>query len=106
VTAPRGHGRLLERGERMDWCVVGEPSSGEVLGDVVRVGRRGSLGGELIVRGVQGHVAYPQLARNPVHEALGALSELAARSWDEGNATSRRPPSRSRTSRRAPARRT
>ncbi|MEE4299772.1 MAG: succinyl-diaminopimelate desuccinylase [Pseudomonadales bacterium] len=78
--------RLLERGERMDWCVVGEPSSGEVLGDVVRVGRRGSLGGELVVHGVQGHVAYPQLARNPVHEALGALSELATRSWDEGNA--------------------
>lgn len=77
--------RLLERGERMDWCIVGEPSSGEVLGDVVRVGRRGSLGGELIVRGVQGHVAYPQLARNPVHQALGALTELVERSWDDGN---------------------
>ena len=77
--------RLLARGERLDWCIVGEPSSGEVLGDVVRVGRRGSLGGELTVHGIQGHVAYPQLARNPVHEALGALGELVERSWDAGN---------------------
>lgn len=77
---------LLERGEKIDWCVVGEPSSGEVLGDLVRVGRRGSLNGYLKVKGIQGHVAYPHLARNPVHQALAPLHALAARQWDEGNA--------------------
>ena len=77
--------RLLKREERMDWCVVGEPSSGKVLGDVVRVGRRGSLGAELRVAGIQGHVAYPQLARNPIHQALGALQQLVETTWDEGN---------------------
>ena len=76
---------LLARGERIDWCVVGEPSSGSVLGDVVRVGRRGSLNGKLRVRGIQGHVAYPHLARNPIHAALAPLHALAARSWDDGN---------------------
>lgn len=77
---------LLERGESIDWCVVGEPSSGEVLGDLVRVGRRGSLNGYLKVKGIQGHVAYPHLARNPVHQALAPLHALATRQWDEGNA--------------------
>ncbi|HSG88905.1 MAG TPA: succinyl-diaminopimelate desuccinylase [Pseudomonadales bacterium] len=78
--------RLEARGEHIDYCIVGEPSSGEVLGDVVRVGRRGSLNGRLRVRGIQGHVAYPELARNPVHQALGALRRLTERRWDEGNA--------------------
>lgn len=77
---------LMQRGERIDWCVIGEPSSGDVLGDLVRIGRRGSLNGTLRVRGVQGHVAYPHLARNPVHEALAPLAALARRQWDEGNA--------------------
>ncbi|MCC5874053.1 MAG: succinyl-diaminopimelate desuccinylase [Gammaproteobacteria bacterium] len=77
---------LLARGEKIHWCVVGEPSSGAVLGDLVRVGRRGSLNGHLKVRGIQGHVAYPHLARNPVHQALAPLHELASRQWDEGNA--------------------
>src|SRR5690606_25378362 len=60
---------FAERGERLDWCVTGEPSSAAVLGDLLRVGRRGSLTGSLVVRGIQGHVAYPDKARNPVHEA-------------------------------------
>lgn len=77
---------LRERGERIDWCIVGEPSSSRSPGDTLRVGRRGSLGAELVVRGVQGHVAYPERARNPVHQALAALAELAATRWDEGNA--------------------
>ena len=75
-----------ETGQRIDACVVGEPTASERLGDTVRIGRRGSLTGRLIVRGVQGHVAYPQLADNPVHRALPALAELAARRWDEGDA--------------------
>lgn len=75
------------RGQRVDWCLVGEPSSRQVLGDLVRVGRRGSLHGRLCVRGVQGHVAYPELARNPVHAAAAALTELVATVWDEGNAS-------------------
>ena len=74
------------RGQRIDWCVVGEPSSIERLGDVVRVGRRGSLSGTLTVRGVQGHVAYPDKVRNPIHLAAPALAELATTRWDEGNA--------------------
>lgn len=73
-----------ERGTRIDWCVTGEPSSTEVLGDLLRVGRRGSLSGALTVRGVQGHVAYPHKARNPIHLAAPALAELVARRWDEG----------------------
>lgn len=72
-------------GERIDWCVVGEPSSKERLGDLIRVGRRGSLSGTLVVRGVQGHVAYPEKARNPIHAFAPALAELAAERWDEGN---------------------
>ncbi len=74
------------RGERVDWCVVGEPSSKETLGDLIRVGRRGSLSGTLVVRGVQGHVAYPEKALNPIHAFAPALAELAAERWDEGNA--------------------
>ena len=73
-----------ERSQRIDWCITGEPSSTRVLGDLLRVGRRGSLTGTLTVRGVQGHVAYPDKARNPVHQALPALAELTARRWDEG----------------------
>ena len=72
-------------GERIDWCVVGEPSSREKLGDLIRVGRRGSLSGTLVVRGVQGHVAYPEKALNPIHAFAPALVELAAERWDEGN---------------------
>jgi succinyl-diaminopimelate desuccinylase len=69
----------------IDWCLVGEPSSTATLGDVVRNGRRGSLNGTLRVSGVQGHVAYPELANNPIHAALGVLEALCERSWDEGN---------------------
>lgn len=72
-------------GERIDWCVVGEPSAKEKLGDLIRVGRRGSLSGMLSVRGVQGHVAYPEKALNPIHAFAPALAELAAERWDEGN---------------------
>jgi succinyl-diaminopimelate desuccinylase len=73
-----------ERGQRIDWCVTGEPSSKEALGDLLRVGRRGTLSATLTVRGVQGHVAYPDKARNPIHQALPALAALVARRWDEG----------------------
>ncbi|WP_158755600.1 succinyl-diaminopimelate desuccinylase [Dyella sp. S184] len=72
-------------GERIDWCVVGEPSAKEKLGDLIRVGRRGSLSGTLSVNGVQGHVAYPEKALNPIHAFAPALAELAAERWDEGN---------------------
>lgn len=77
---------LEARGEKIRWCVVGEPSSSARVGDVIKNGRRGSLGGTLTVRGVQGHVAYPERARNPIHLAAPALAELAAQSWDQGNA--------------------
>lgn len=77
--------KLEERGERLDWCIVGEPSSVDRLGDMIKNGRRGSLSGKLTVRGVQGHIAYPQLARNPIHLAMPALAELAAIEWDRGN---------------------
>jgi succinyl-diaminopimelate desuccinylase len=70
---------------KIDYCLVGEPSSEQEFGDVIKVGRRGSLSGVLQVRGIQGHVAYPHLARNPFHQALPALAELCNRSWDEGN---------------------
>ena len=73
------------RNQRIDWCVTGEPSSRDRLGDIVRVGRRGSLSGHLRVRGVQGHVAYPEQVRNPIHLAAPALAELAATRWDSGN---------------------
>ncbi len=75
---------LQQRGERIDWCLVGEPSSETILGDTVKVGRRGSLSGRLTVHGVQGHVAYPQFAENPVHAFAPALAELTGRRWDEG----------------------
>ncbi len=77
--------KLKQRGETIDYCIVGEPSSSSALGDTIRNGRRGSLSGKLAVRGEQGHVAYPQLARNPIHELAPALAELAATSWDDGN---------------------
>jgi len=73
-------------GERIDWCVVGEPSAKERLGDLIRVGRRGSLSGTLTVHGVQGHVAYPEKALNPIHAFAPALVELAAERWDAGDA--------------------
>ena len=71
-------------GQRIDFCVTGEPSSKDKLGDLLRVGRRGTLSGYLTVRGIQGHVAYPEKARNPIHQAMPALAELTSRSWDEG----------------------
>jgi succinyl-diaminopimelate desuccinylase len=76
---------LRDRGEKLDYCVVGEPTSEARLGDVIKNGRRGSLSGNLVVKGVQGHVAYPHLARNPVHEFGAALAELARTQWDAGN---------------------
>lgn len=76
---------LEQRNEKISWCIVGEPSSSKQAGDVVKNGRRGSLTGHLVVKGVQGHVAYPQLADNPVHKAALALAELAAEQWDNGN---------------------
>jgi succinyl-diaminopimelate desuccinylase len=76
---------LEARNEKMDWCLVGEPSSTKVLGDVIKNGRRGSLNGKLIIKGKQGHVAYPHLADNPIHLAIPALNELCAIKWDEGN---------------------
>lgn len=76
---------LQARGERLDYCIVGEPTSSAELGDVVKNGRRGSMSGELVVKGVQGHIAYPHLAKNPIHLLAPALAELAAEQWDEGN---------------------
>ncbi len=76
---------LMARGEPIHYCVVGEPSSGKVLGDVIKNGRRGSITGELYIEGVQGHVAYPHLAENPVHTSLNFLTELTAYQWDNGN---------------------
>ena len=77
---------LRQRGERLDWCIVGEPTSVKQTGDMIKNGRRGTMSGKLTVNGIQGHIAYPQLARNPIHEALPALAELAATVWDQGNA--------------------
>jgi succinyl-diaminopimelate desuccinylase len=76
---------LESRGEKIDWCLVGEPTCTDHLGDVVKNGRRGSLNGRLQIKGIQGHVAYPHLAENPVHRAAPALAELAAIEWDQGN---------------------
>lgn len=76
---------LRERGERLDYCIVGEPTSVRTLGDMLKNGRRGSLSARLVVKGVQGHVAYPQQARNPVHEFAPALAALVAERWDDGN---------------------
>ncbi len=77
---------LRDRGETLDYCIVGEPSSQKTLGDMVRVGRRGSLHAILTVRGVQGHVAYPEQVKNPIHLVAPALAEIAATTWDQGNA--------------------
>lgn len=77
---------LMERGEKLNWCIVGEPSSSETLGDVIKIGRRGSITGRINIHGKQGHVAYPQRADNAIHKALPALNELAQIEWDQGNA--------------------
>jgi len=76
---------LQQQGKPIDWCLVGEPSSSASLGDVIKNGRRGSLGAVLTVNGIQGHIAYPQLADNPIHRALPALAALTAEVWDQGN---------------------
>lgn len=76
---------LQERGVQLDYCIVGEPTSSEVLGDMIKNGRRGTMSGKLIVKGIQGHIAYPHLAKNPIHLAAPALAELAKEVWDEGN---------------------
>lgn len=77
--------RLKARREQLDYCIVGEPTSNQVLGDMIKNGRRGSMSGRLTVRGLQGHIAYPHLAKNPIHLAAPALAELAAEKWDDGN---------------------
>ena len=77
--------KLCDREEIIDWCVVGEPTSREQAGDVIKNGRRGSLGGKLTIQGVQGHVAYPHLADNPIHRAADIVTRLTAQTWDEGN---------------------
>jgi succinyl-diaminopimelate desuccinylase len=77
--------KLKERGEAIDYCIVGEPTSDKTLGDIIKNGRRGSLSGCLTIKGVQGHIAYPQLAKNPIHLAAPALADLVAEVWDEGN---------------------
>ncbi len=77
---------LEQRGEKIDWCLVGEPSSSQQTGDVIRVGRRGSLCAQLTIKGIQGHVAYPDKAKNPIHHFAPAMHALASEVWDEGNA--------------------
>jgi succinyl-diaminopimelate desuccinylase len=77
---------LMARGQRIDWCVVGEPSSDAATGDMIKIGRRGSLSGRLTVHGIQGHIAYPHSAENPVHTLAPALAELTSHVWDQGNA--------------------
>lgn len=76
---------LQARGERIDWCLVGEPSSSARIGDVIKNARRGSLNGRLLLRGVQGHVAYPHLAQNPIHAIGALLSALTDEVWDQGH---------------------
>lgn len=76
---------LRQRNERIDWCLVGEPSSTDKVGDVIKNGRRGSLNAKLTIQGVQGHVAYPHLAKNPVHQFAPAMQELTSIEWDQGN---------------------
>ena len=76
---------LRQRGQRLDWCIVGEPTSVERTGDMIKNGRRGTMSGRLTVKGIQGHIAYPQLAKNPIHMAAPALAALAAEVWDAGN---------------------
>lgn len=82
---PRVIDTLEARNEKITWCLVGEPSSTEAFGDVIKIGRRGSLSGDLTVLGTQGHVAYPHLATNPVHLGIPALTELVRTEWDQGN---------------------
>ncbi|WP_034297474.1 succinyl-diaminopimelate desuccinylase [Herbaspirillum sp. RV1423] len=77
--------KLKARGEQLDYCIVGEPTSAKQLGDMIKNGRRGTMSGKLVVKGIQGHIAYPQLAKNPIHLAAPALAELVAEEWDEGN---------------------
>src|SRR5919198_885512 len=77
--------RLRQRNETLDYCIVGEPSSVAALGDTLKIGRRGSLSGKLVVRGIQGHVAYPQVVKNPIHLLAPALAELVRTPWDAGN---------------------
>ncbi|MBU6223638.1 MAG: succinyl-diaminopimelate desuccinylase [Burkholderiales bacterium] len=76
---------LKARGEKLDWCIVGEPTSVERTGDMIKNGRRGTMSGKLTIKGIQGHIAYPQLALNPIHAFAPALAELAQKVWDEGN---------------------
>ena len=87
--ATQGTVKVLEyltgKGEQIDWCVIGEPSASEKTGDTIKNGRRGSLGGHLTIKGVQGHIAYPHLAVNPIHEAVAAIGEMISERWDEGN---------------------
>lgn len=77
--------RLKERGEQLDYCIVGEPTSVDALGDTIKNGRRGTMSGKLTIKGVQGHIAYPQLAKNPIHLFAPAMAELVAEVWDKGN---------------------
>lgn len=76
---------LEARNEKIDWCIIGEPSSTERVGDIIKNGRRGSMHGHMVIKGIQGHVAYPHLAKNPVHEVALALAELTGEIWDNGN---------------------
>lgn len=77
--------KLKDRGEQLDYCIVGEPTSSEVLGDTIKNGRRGTMSGKLTVKGIQGHIAYPHLAKNPIHLAAPAMAELVNEVWDQGN---------------------
>ena len=77
--------QLKARGEQLDYCIVGEPTSVKQVGDMIKNGRRGTMSGKLIIKGIQGHIAYPQLAKNPIHLAMPALAELATIEWDKGN---------------------
>jgi succinyl-diaminopimelate desuccinylase len=76
---------LKARGEQLDYCIVGEPTSVKNVGDMIKNGRRGTMSGKLIIKGIQGHIAYPHMAKNPIHLAMPALAELAAVQWDTGN---------------------
>ena len=76
---------LRQRGEHIDYCIVGEPTAEHILGDTIKNGRRGSLSGSLTIHGKQGHIAYPHLAANPIHLAAPVLAELTAEHWDNGN---------------------
>ena len=76
---------LKARGEQLDYCIVGEPTSVKHIGDMIKNGRRGTMSGKLIIKGIQGHIAYPHMAKNPIHLAMPALAELAAVQWDAGN---------------------